>query len=31
MASSNPKKLVIFDIYENNAYEILNELKRNFP
>ena len=26
-----PKQLIIFDIYENNAYEIQNELKRNFP
>ena len=26
----NPKKLIIFDIYENNAYEIQNELKRNY-
>lgn len=26
-----PKKLIIFDIYENNAYEIQNELKRNYP
>ena len=27
----NPKQLIIFDIYENNAYEIQNELKRNYP
>lgn len=26
-----PKQLIIFDIYENNAYEIQNELKRNYP
>lgn len=26
----NPKELIIFDIYENNAYEIQNELKRNY-
>lgn len=25
----NPKKLVIFDIYENNAYDLQNELLRN--
>ncbi|MFB0919142.1 MAG: nucleoside-diphosphate sugar epimerase/dehydratase, partial [Clostridiaceae bacterium] len=25
-----PKKLIILDIYENNAYEIENELKANF-
>ena len=27
----NPKQLIIFDIYENNAYEIQNELKFKFP
>lgn len=27
----DPKKLIIFDIYENNAYEIQNELRRNYP
>lgn len=27
IAFHNPKKLIIFDIYENNAYEIQNELK----
>lgn len=27
----NPKKLLIFDIYENNAYEIEMELERHFP
>lgn len=26
-----PKQLIIFDIYENNAYEIQNELKRTYP
>ncbi|MGI6011652.1 MAG: polysaccharide biosynthesis protein [Ruminococcus sp.] len=31
IASANPKCLVIFDIYENNAYEIQQELKRNYP
>lgn len=31
IAKFNPKKLVIFDIYENNAYDIQNELKRNYP
>lgn len=30
IAVHNPKRLIIFDIYENNAYEIQNELKRNF-
>ena len=27
----NPKQLIIFDIYENNAYEIQNEIKRTYP
>jgi len=27
----NPKQLIIFDIYENNAYDIEQELKRNYP
>ena len=27
----SPKQLIIFDIYENNAYDIQNELKANFP
>ncbi len=31
IATYNPKQLIIFDIYENNAYEIQNELKRNYP
>ena len=31
IARFNPKMLVIFDIYENNAYEIENELNRKFP
>lgn len=26
-----PKMLVIFDIYENNVYDIQNELKRKYP
>ncbi len=26
-----PSKLLILDIYENNAYEIQNELRRNYP
>lgn len=29
IANYNPKQLVIFDIYENNAYDIQNELLRN--
>ncbi len=31
IAEHNPKTLIIFDIYENNAYEIQNELKFSFP
>lgn len=31
LAINNPKELIIFDIYENNAYEIQNELKRKYP
>ncbi|MBE6605926.1 MAG: polysaccharide biosynthesis protein [Ruminococcaceae bacterium] len=31
IASHNPKKLIIFDIYENSAYEIQNELKNLHP
>ena len=30
IASYNPKELIIFDIYENNAYEIQNELKYEY-
>ena len=31
IACSNPAKLIIFDIYENNAYAIEQELKRSHP
>ncbi|MBE6650130.1 MAG: polysaccharide biosynthesis protein [Ruminococcaceae bacterium] len=31
IAERSPKKLIIFDIYENSTYDILNELKRNHP
>ena len=31
IARSHPKQLVIFDIYENNAYEIQMELEREYP
>ncbi|WP_313126505.1 polysaccharide biosynthesis protein [Proteiniclasticum ruminis] len=31
IAALQPKKLIILDIYENNAYEIENELKRKYP
>ena len=30
IASANPKQLIIFDIYENNAYEIQQELKSKY-
>ena len=30
IAKCKPKQLVIFDIYENNAYDIEQELKRNY-
>lgn len=29
--NNKPQKLIIFDIYENNAYEIQMELERHFP
>ena len=31
IAKAKPKKLIIFDVYENNAYAIQQELKRNYP
>lgn len=31
IADHTPKQLIIFDIYENNAYEIQQELKRAHP
>ena len=31
IAKANPKQLIIFDIYENNAYAIQQELKRSMP
>lgn len=31
IAEYDPKRLVIFDIYENNAYDIQNELRRKYP
>ncbi len=31
IAVHKPKQLIIFDIYENNAYDIQNELRYNFP
>lgn len=31
IAKNNPKQLIIFDIYENNAYDIQLELKKKYP
>ena len=31
VAAHNPKQLIVFDVYENNAYSIMLELKRSFP
>ena len=31
IAAHHPKQLIIFDVYENNAYDIQNELKDSFP
>lgn len=31
IAGHNPKQLIIFDVYENNAYDIQQELKKKYP
>ena len=31
VASDDPKRLIIFDIYENNAYAIQQELRHDYP
>lgn len=31
IAAAGPKQLIIFDIYENNAYDIQQELKHDYP
>ncbi|WP_408608516.1 polysaccharide biosynthesis protein [Blautia marasmi] len=31
IAAHGPKRLIIFDIYENNAYDIEQELRRRYP
>lgn len=31
IASHNPKQLILFDIYENNAYDIQLELRKKYP
>lgn len=31
IASHNPKQLILFDVYENNAYDIQLELRKKYP
>lgn len=31
IAKHRPRQLIVFDIYENNAYELQQELKRDYP
>jgi FlaA1/EpsC-like NDP-sugar epimerase len=31
IAKNNPKKLIIFDMYENNVYDLQQELKYHYP
>jgi len=31
IAANQPEQLVIFDVYENNAYDLQQELKRDYP
>ena len=31
IAGHDPKQLIIFEVYENNAYEILQQLKNKYP
>lgn len=31
VAAHEPKRLIIFDVYENNAYEIQQELRKKYP
>lgn len=31
IAEHGPEKLIIFDVYENNAYDIQNELRKKYP
>lgn len=31
IAAHNPKQLILFDIYENNAYDIQQELRKSYP
>ena len=31
VAAAGPKQLIIFDVYENNAYDIQQEMKKRYP
>lgn len=31
IAGYSPKQLIVFDVYENNAYDIRNELRKKYP
>ncbi len=31
IAAHNPKQLIVFEVYENNAYDIQQELKKKYP
>ncbi len=31
IATLSPRRLIIFDVYENNAYDIQNELRQKYP
>ncbi|MGX8716098.1 MAG: polysaccharide biosynthesis protein, partial [Lachnospiraceae bacterium] len=31
VSAAGPARLIIYDVYENNAYEIQQEIRRNFP
>jgi FlaA1/EpsC-like NDP-sugar epimerase len=31
IAAHNPRRLIIFDVYENNAYDIQQELRKKYP
>ena len=31
IAAAGPARLIVLDIYENNAYDLQNELKKKFP
>lgn len=31
VAAAGPKQLIVFDVYENNAYDIQQEIRKNYP